>query len=1210
MVVPAAIQSGTASRSSIVHASQDGSLTNSKGHTELEISRLQSSVKEFNTFNQYTTGDLVLESGITYRNTVANNTGVPFDSNQWEIINSSLPVIDTTPIVKGDGDSGKLLRFEVDGFANPITRVLTPPDADGTIALLEVANQFTPNQAIVLDSGISVGLDISNNDGGFAFANNTTLVNEFTALMDVTTAGNNTGFTTRVTTPSGNDSTTSPLAILNLEQAAGGTINNRTLWEIQNNTTPVVSVAAGGTWDFKGNAITNAVIQSTLTDGSIFVGNQSNVSGDFPAQLQVKEDCIVATTEDISLSGLQIVDTVLLVENDRVLVKDQTAAQINGIFTASSGPWPRATDANQSSEVNNGMFTKITGGFENINTAFVLTTPDDITLSSTRLTFAKFSFGDMANLHTPQTFTEPNIFQQGMTINQCVIQQADLGGLTWFAVVFSDTGLGPALDGGLARGTQGARTDVQNGDRLYKINVRGNEGGSFFDTANITWNVDGNWTGTNQASTFTIATTPSGTTDNVLANIVIKNKVVSFEDNDITNINSIKLNDSNDTHEFTILGGDLTTNQSVTIPATTIDDNFVLEKLAQTLESKTISALDNTITNIGEPEVIADIITGQILKGAPIGADELLLKDSVSGNLRKITISTLPAGGGSGITSLNGDTNFAQVIAAGTGLGLLDAGAVHTLSIDSTVVTKLDPQTLENKIISANNNTISDIGASEVIADIITGQPALGVAAATGDTILIFDTSTATLKKINISLLNNVLPVPDSQAIVFNQNDIFGRLFFDLSAYTTTRVITFPNSSGTITLTGLGQTLTQKDLGTGTSFSVSPSINDGIKFNFNPTTTLAGLNVGAEVSDPSSPVNGDIYYDSATNKFRARENSSWVDMIGGGGVTLPVVDTTPIVFSDTDATSELRFDAGVIPTSTLVVLASPPSGGTIAIDAIDNQFSAQQSITFDDNSIDFGLDIKNTDGGFQFGNNTSTSSEFLAAMTVRTTGDTTGFHTIVTTPPGNDMDTSPLASLRLEQSDGTDIVNRTLWQVQNNNTVVALIASGGNWEFKGNSLTGVGIVRFNADNDHQIKDTASQLIMDVPTGDDIAFSESATELFKINEVEGFVASRRIQGLQGPDVTSATNITLLDGNFFVVQGTTTIDSMSTANWQAGSIVTLLFNNSLTLRNDIVPPGGFARFFLPGATTLSVNQNDMLTLVFDGGEWLAVAFSDNS
>lgn len=46
---------------------------------------------------------------------------------------STLPVADTTAIVKGSADTTKQVRFEVDGLTSGATRVLTVPDADMTL---------------------------------------------------------------------------------------------------------------------------------------------------------------------------------------------------------------------------------------------------------------------------------------------------------------------------------------------------------------------------------------------------------------------------------------------------------------------------------------------------------------------------------------------------------------------------------------------------------------------------------------------------------------------------------------------------------------------------------------------------------------------------------------------------------------------------------------------------------------------------------------------------------------------------------------------------------------------------------------------------------------------------------------------------------------------------------------------------------------------
>lgn len=68
---------------------------------------------------------------------------------------TNLPVADTTAIVKGSADATKLLRFEVDGFSASSTRVLTPPNADITIAGANYPNAWLSQQTHSYDPGNS-----------------------------------------------------------------------------------------------------------------------------------------------------------------------------------------------------------------------------------------------------------------------------------------------------------------------------------------------------------------------------------------------------------------------------------------------------------------------------------------------------------------------------------------------------------------------------------------------------------------------------------------------------------------------------------------------------------------------------------------------------------------------------------------------------------------------------------------------------------------------------------------------------------------------------------------------------------------------------------------------------------------------------------------------------------------------------------------------
>lgn len=67
-------------------------------------------------------------------------------NTRWELMNpfqATIPFVDTSAIVKGSGDATKLLRFEVDGFTTGTTRVMTPPNFDGTLATLAGSETFT-----------------------------------------------------------------------------------------------------------------------------------------------------------------------------------------------------------------------------------------------------------------------------------------------------------------------------------------------------------------------------------------------------------------------------------------------------------------------------------------------------------------------------------------------------------------------------------------------------------------------------------------------------------------------------------------------------------------------------------------------------------------------------------------------------------------------------------------------------------------------------------------------------------------------------------------------------------------------------------------------------------------------------------------------------------------------------------------------------------
>jgi hypothetical protein len=98
--------------------------------------------------------------------------------------------------------------------------------------------------------------------------------------------------------------------------------------------------------------------------------------------LDAKASCLAATTANITLSGTQTIDGVSVVAGNRVLVKDQTAPEDNGIYLCAAGAWTRSTDAATFDSLVS-AFTFIEQGSVNADAGFVCTADAGGTLGTT-----------------------------------------------------------------------------------------------------------------------------------------------------------------------------------------------------------------------------------------------------------------------------------------------------------------------------------------------------------------------------------------------------------------------------------------------------------------------------------------------------------------------------------------------------------------------------------------------------------------------------------------------------------------------------------------------------------------------------------------------------------------------------------------------------------------------------------------------------------
>jgi len=155
--------------------------------------------------------------------------------------------------------------------------------------------------------------------------------------------------------------------------------------------------------------------------------------------------------------------------------------------------------------------------------------------------------------------------------------------------------------------------------------------------------------------------------------------------------------------------------RELVFPAITADDTVVVLALAQTLTNKTL-----TSPTINTPAMGADSIDTltEIAAALKSGADGTLI--------------TGTAGTDGDLSQWNGDGD------------LVDGPTPPTGAIIGTT----DTQTLTNKTLDADSNTVSNIGTAEIKADIITGETDLTAVAGTDELLL---NDAGTLKKIDVA---------------------------------------------------------------------------------------------------------------------------------------------------------------------------------------------------------------------------------------------------------------------------------------------------------------------------------------------------------------------------------------------------------------------------------------------------------------------------
>jgi len=188
-----------------------------------------------------------------------------------------------------------------------------------------------------------------------------------------------------------------------------------------------------------------------------------------------------------------------------------------------------------------------------------------------------------------------------------------------------------------------------------------------------------------------------------------------------------------DSETFTIAGGTgLDSVASGTTVTLNIDSTVATLTGTQTLTNKTIDADNNTVSNLEVDNLKSGVLDTDLSSVAATDTTLASAKAIKAYVDAQVTAQDLDVAADSGTLDIDLDSET-FTIAGGTGLSSTASGTTVTLNIDSTVATLTGTQTLTNKTIDADNNTVSNLEVDNLKSGVLDTD--LSSVAATDTTI-------------------------------------------------------------------------------------------------------------------------------------------------------------------------------------------------------------------------------------------------------------------------------------------------------------------------------------------------------------------------------------------------------------------------------------------------------------------------------------------